>query len=108
MLIGFSQDDYEGVEGPDRDEVRSNSPCQVTVELNDRRLEIPLKIRFIPQTIQQNLASLDDPPPQVLPGGSNATSKIFNCCNDNEIHTNHNVHNNFTMQVIMTSMLQKL
>ena len=93
VQIGFSQDDYEGVEGPDGDEIRNNTPCRVIVELNDRRLEIPLRVRFISQTIQQNAASPDDPPPAVVPRGGNATSKICDCCNDRQVHTNYKVHN---------------
>ena len=48
MVIGFSQDEYIGDEGEPGDVSRPNTPCTVTVEIFERSLEIPLRIRLTP------------------------------------------------------------
>ena len=48
VVIGFSEDDYEGLED------NPNTPCTVTAVVSGRTLEIPLQIQLTPRTINDS------------------------------------------------------
>ena len=70
----FSQVDYEGNEGPDRESNLPPSPCNVLVRLEGTIIEENLTIRLIPRTFEENVA-VNGPPPTAERLGSNASSK---------------------------------
>ena len=45
LRIGFSEDDYEGLED------NPNRPCVVTAIVHERTLDIPIQIRLTPRAL---------------------------------------------------------
>ena len=74
VVIGFSEDDYSGNEGPDRLSPLRNAPCRVVVSLQDITIEAPLTFRLIPQTIPENV-NANGPLPTATLVRANASSK---------------------------------
>ena len=74
VILGFSEDDYSGSEGPDRRLSLPNAPCRVGVSLQDITIEAPLTFRLIPQTIPENV-NANGPLPTATLIRANASSK---------------------------------
>jgi len=74
VILGFSEDDYSGSEGPDRRSSLPNAPCRVGVSLQDITIEAPLTFRLIPRTIPENV-NANGPLPTATLIRANASSK---------------------------------
>ena len=74
LRLGFSEEQYSGNEGPDRQSTLPNMPCTVTIRLQSTTIETPLTFRIVPQTIAENLAA-NGPPPTAILRGANASSE---------------------------------
>ena len=71
---GFSEEDYSGNEGPDRQSTLPNMPCTVTIRLLHTTIEDNLTFRLTPQTISEYTDANGGPPIRTLTG-ANASSK---------------------------------
>ena len=77
LRLGFSQAYYEGNEGPDRRSTLPNTPCTVTIRLQDTTIEADLTLHVIPRTFPENIAANGPRPPTCteVSKGANASSK---------------------------------